>query len=53
MQLPKEETPTNQDPKAKKKVVSVRSNPPEVFLGKSILKLCIKFTGEHPCRSVI
>ena len=30
-----------------------RSSPPEVFLGKSILKTCTQFTGEHPCRSVI
>ena len=22
-------------------------------LGKSVLKICSKFTGEHPCRSVI
>ena len=25
----------------------------EVFLGKGVLKICSKFTGEHPCRSVI
>ena len=30
-----------------------RSCPPEVFLGKSVLKLCSKFTGEHPCRRMI
>ena len=30
-----------------------RSNSPEVFLGKGILKICSKCTGEHPCRSVI
>ena len=24
-----------------------------MFLGKSILKICSKFTGEHPCRSAI
>ena len=30
-----------------------RSSPLEVFLGKSVLKICSKFTGEHPCRSVI
>ena len=23
-----------------------------VFLGKGVPKICIKFTGEHPCRSV-
>ena len=26
---------------------------PLVFLRKSVLKICRKFTGEHPCRSVI
>ena len=25
-----------------------RSSRPEVFLGKSVLKICSKFTGEHP-----
>ena len=30
-----------------------RSNPLQVLLEKGILKICIKFTGEHPCRSVI
>ena len=30
-----------------------RSNPPDVFLGKGVLKICSKFTGEHPCQSVI
>ena len=26
-----------------------RSSHPEVFLGKGVLKICGKFTGEHPC----
>ena len=30
-----------------------RSGPTEVFLGEDILKICSRFTGEHPCRSVI
>ena len=30
-----------------------RSSHPEVFLEKCILKICSKFTGEHPCRSAI
>ena len=30
-----------------------RSSHPEVFLEKGVLKICSKFTGEHPCRSVI
>ena len=25
----------------------LRSSPPEVFLGKGVLKVCSKFTGEH------
>ena len=32
---------------------TIRSSHPEVFLGKCILKIWSKFTGEHPCRSVI
>ena len=24
-----------------------------MFLGKGVLKICSKFTGEHPCRSMI
>ena len=31
----------------------IRISPPEVFLGKGVLKLCSKFTGEHSWRSVI
>ena len=30
-----------------------RNSPPEVFLGKGVLKICGKFIGEHPYRSVI
>ena len=30
-----------------------RSIPSEVFLGKVVLKICSKFTVEHPCQSVI
>ena len=30
-----------------------RSSSSEVFLGKSVLNIFIKFTGEHPCRSAI
>ena len=29
----------------------VRSSHPKVFLGKGVLKICNKFTGEHPCQS--
>ena len=32
---------------------NIRSSHPEVVLVKGFLKLCSKFTGEHPCRSVI
>ena len=31
----------------------VGSSRPEVFLRKGVLKICSKFTGEDPCRSVI
>ena len=31
----------------------MRSNRPEVFLGKGVPKICSKFTGEHPCRCAI
>ena len=30
-----------------------RRSYPGVFLRKSVLKVCSKFTGEHPCRSAI
>ena len=30
-----------------------RSSLPELFLGKGVLKICSKFTGEHPYRSAI
>ena len=30
-----------------------RSSHPEVFFRKGVLKICSKFTGEHPCRSAI
>ena len=30
-----------------------RSSPPGLFFGNGVLKICRKFTGEHPCRSVI
>ena len=30
-----------------------RNSRPEVFLGKGVLEICSKFTGEYPCRSVI
>ena len=30
----------------------IQSSPPEVFW-KGVLKICSKFTGEHPCWSVI
>ena len=30
-----------------------RSSHPGVFLGKGVLKIYSKFTGEHPCRSSI
>ena len=36
-----------------KKLSFNRSSRPEVFLGKGVLKICSKFTGEHSCRSAI
>ena len=30
-----------------------RTSPPEVFIGKDVVKICSKFTGEHPCRNAI
>ena len=30
-----------------------RDSPPEAFLGKGVLNICSKFTGEHPWQSVI
>ena len=32
---------------------TIKSSRPEVFLRKDVLKICSRFTGEHPCRSVI
>ena len=34
-------------------LIIFRSSRPELFLRKGVLKICSKFTGEHPCRSVI
>ena len=31
----------------------MQKQPSKMFLGKGVLKICSKFTGEHPCRSVI
>ena len=37
----------------KTKTTKYRSSHPKVFLVEDVLKICSKFTGEHPCRSVI
>ena len=34
-------------------ILIFRSSPPKMFLGKSVLEICSKITGEHACRSVI
>ena len=34
-------------------LVICRSSRSQVFLGKGALKICRKFTGEHPCQSAI
>ena len=31
-------------------ILTFRSSPSEVFLGKGVLKICSKCTGEHPCQ---
>ena len=36
-----------------KQMLIFRSNPPEIFSGKDVLKICSKFTKEHQYRSVI
>ena len=41
----------NKNNKGTGKQPVIKSNRPEVFLRKGILKICSKFTGEHPCRS--
>ena len=33
--------------------VLLQKLPSELFLGKGVLKICSKFTGEHPCHSAI
>ena len=33
-------------------LIIARISPPEVFLGKDVLKICNKSTGEHPCHNV-
>ena len=33
--------------------IAFQSIPPEMFLGKNVMKICSKFTGEHQCQSVI
>ena len=38
---------------AQAEVRRFRNGHPEVFLRKGVPKICGKFTGEHPCRSVI
>ena len=32
-------------------IITYKSSPPDFSLGKSVLKICSKFTGEHPYRS--
>ena len=36
-----------------KLALDYKSSPPDMFLGKDVLKICGTFTGEHPCRRVI
>ena len=39
--------------KNKMNVLKYRTSFLDVFVGKGVLKICSKFTGEHPCQSVI
>ena len=32
-------------------IITYKNSTPDVFLEKSVLKICSKFTGEHPYRS--
>ena len=41
------------DVSCKDLLTKYRNSHPEVFLGKGVLKICSKCTGEHPCRSAI
>ena len=34
-------------------ISETRSSLPEVFLGEGVLKICSKFTGEHPCKATL
>ena len=34
-------------------VFSFKNSRPDVFLRKSVLEICSKFTGKHPCQSVV
>ena len=43
----------SEESKLVKELVNYKSSPPEVFLRKGVLKICSKFTREHPCRSAI
>ena len=42
-----------QDSVCSVKKISFRSSHPDVFFEEGVLKICSKFTGEHPCRSAI
>ena len=39
----------NESPSLVLEIIYVISSPPEAFLGKAALKICGKYTGEHPC----
>ena len=38
---------------ARSKYSQIRSSHPEVLLGKGVLKICLKYTGEQSCQSAI
>ena len=34
-------------------MIVLKTSRPEVFIGKGVFQIYSKFSGEHPCRSVI
>ena len=45
--------PCQQQRERKENSTTARSSHPEVFFGKGVLKICSKYTVEHPCGSAI
>ena len=45
----KKNTVINEDNATANDYKMLRSSPPEVFLGKVVLKICCKYGGKHSC----